>query len=162
MPVKSIAKPKRWAAQIKFTVPAVPVAQPRQRHAIRGKGKRQFVSNYTPTKHPVNNFKATVRMAAQQYPIKMFTGPLRVDCVFVLPRPQNKRWKTKPMPRYYHTTKPDKDNLEKAVLDALSGILWVNDSQVSAGDVIKFVAAGDEQPHVEITVSELKEIDDEN
>ena len=87
-------------------------------------------------------------------------GALRVDAVFVLPRPQNRRWKTREMPRYFHTGKKDIDNLQKSLWDALTGILWFDDGQIAASDTVKVVAAGDEQPHVEITVFRLEETDD--
>jgi hypothetical protein len=48
-------------------------------------------------------------------------GPLTVRITFIMPRPKNKVWKQKPMPRYCHIKKPDLDNLVKAVLDALNG-----------------------------------------
>ena len=64
------------------------------------------------------------------------------------------------MPRLQHAVRPDVDNLSKAVFDALTGILWFDDSQIAAADSQKVVAAGDEQPHVEITVFQLEETDD--
>lgn len=143
--------------EIKLHVPAVPVAQPRQRHrTVNTKGGRSFIQNYTPEKHPVQSFKATVRMALKRiYQGPPLTGPLCVDCVFVMPRPQSMVWKTKPMPRIPHDKKPDRDNLDKAVCDALKGLAWVDDSQAADGRIQKFIAAGDEQPHAVITITPL-------
>lgn len=134
-------------------VPAVPVAQPRPRATIRG----HHAAVYSPAKHPVEAFKATVRMAAHSTlgPFVPLDGPLSVDIVFVFPRPKNRIWKTKPMPRERHTKKPDRDNCDKGVLDALSGLLWIDDCQVCAGSIEKWIASGDEQPHVTITVIRL-------
>src|SRR5690606_28628451 len=107
---------------------------------------------------PIHSFKATVRMAAQAaYNGPPLECPVRCDVTFVFPRQQNKVWKTRDMPRYWHTKKPDRDNLDKAVMDALSGLLWRDDCQVCYGTIQKYHAAGDEQPHVEILVSELLE-----
>jgi len=144
--------------RITIQVPAVPVAQPRQRHAIRGKGKRQFVANYTPSKHAVNDFKATVRLAAREvYSGPPLDGALKVDCFFLMPRPKKMMWKRRPMPRVpYIIKRNDRDNLDKAVLDALTGTLWIDDGQVWEGRITKMYAAGDEQPHVEITVIQLE------
>lgn len=141
---------------LQFIVPAVPVAQPRQRHRIvRGKGGKVFASNYTPKTDPVNAFKATCQMAAERaHKGPPLQGALVVDFVFVMPRPRAKVWKTKPMPRYPHTGTPDRDNLIKSVQDALNGLVWADDAQIFSGDVSKWVAAGDEKPHVEITVRE--------
>jgi Holliday junction resolvase RusA-like endonuclease len=138
---------------IRFAVPAVPVAQPRQRHRIAGKGSRQFVQNYIATEAPVNAFKAAVMRAAEAvYDGPVLDGPVCVDMVFLLPRPKNMMWKTKPMLRVMHTKRPDLDNLQKAVLDALSGRLWRDDAQVCIGHAVKLIASGDEQPHVELCV----------
>ena len=113
---------------------------------------------YTPTTHPVTGFKATVRLAFQQaYQGPPLTGPLRCSLVFVLPRPKNMIWKKRPMPRAWHDKKPDRDNLDKAVMDALKGIAWIDDAQVCDGTIRKYIAAGDEQPHVEII---LEQVDD--
>lgn len=142
--------------EIRFTVPAIPVAQPRQRHRIVSAGGRTFASNYTPAKDPVNNFKATVRMAAAEVlqgpPL---AGPLCVDMVFVFPRQKAKVWKSKPMPRYFHVGKPDRDNLAKSLQDALNGLAWVDDAQICAGSIEKYHAAGDEQPHVVVIIREI-------
>jgi Holliday junction resolvase RusA-like endonuclease len=56
------------------------------------------------------------------------------------------------MHRQWKTTRPDADNLAKAVFDALNGILWADDSQIVNSTVSKFIASGDEQPHVKVVV----------
>lgn len=158
------------ATVIEFTVPCVPVAQPRPRAVVRrGANGKTFAGVHNPhtvkdastgkTKpHPAVEFKATIRMAAQAiYQSAPLEGPLRVDVLLIFPRPRSKVWKTKPMPRYWHQGKPDRDNADKAVLDALTGLLWRDDCQVCSGQVQKFVAAGDEQPHVRIRVQALNE-----
>lgn len=139
---------------LKFTVPTIPVAQPRQRHTIVKSGKRQFVSNYTPKKDPVNTFKAAVQLAFNQaYQGPVIDCPVRMDMLYVFPRPRNKIWKTKQMPSYPHTIKPDRDNVEKAACDALNELLYKDDSRVFSGDIIKMVASENEKPHVVIKVS---------
>lgn len=139
---------------IKIIVPAVPVAQPRARASSWG-GK---VRMYEPKKHPVTAFKATVRMAFQQaYHGPPLTGPLRCSITFVFPRPQNMVWKKRPMPRCWHGKKPDRDNCDKSVMDALKGIAWIDDAQVCDGRIQKLIAAGDEPPHVVIELEELED-----
>ncbi len=145
---------------IQFTVPAIPVAQPRPRASSFGGHVRvhevthiKGVNGRKP--HPIAAFKATVKMAAAQaYKGPPLAGPLRIDLVFVFPREQSKVWKSRPMPRYRHVVKPDRDNVDKAVLDSLKGLLFVDDSQVCDGRIEKWRASGDEQPHVEITITE--------
>lgn len=146
---------------IEFYVPAIPLAQPRQRVRVMHMGGKAIAQNYTPAKHPVNAYKAAVQLAYSWLPTALATGPLsgplRVDCVFVMPRPKSKIWKTKPMPRERHCIKPDRDNLLKSTLDALNGIAWVDDSQICAGECEKWVAAGDESPHVRITIRSIED-----
>lgn len=141
---------------IRFTVPAIPVAQPRQRHRVIHSGGRAFAHNYTPKNDPVNAFKAAVQMAAAQiHHGAPLAGPIEMALTFVMPRPKAMLWKSKPMPRVHDVRKPDRDNLMKSVQDALNGLLFVDDSQICDGPVRKFIAAGDEPPHVEIEIREL-------
>lgn len=136
---------------IQFTIPTIPVAQPRQRHANMG----GHIRNYIPTDHPVVAFKAAAQMAAAgAYQGEPLDHPLRVDLVFVMPRPKSMCWKRRPMPRAPFAKKPDRDNLEKSLYDALNGLLWRDDSLICDGRVQKVYAAGDEQPHVEIVIRE--------
>ncbi len=139
---------------IKFTVYGDPVAQPRQRHAaVRGKGGRVGVRNYTPKDHPVQDFKQAVQLeATRSYIGSPIVGVVGITITFVVARPKSMRRKNTPMPRVWHTVKPDIDNLAKAVFDALKGILWVDDSQIAKATLSKVYAAGDEQPHVIIEV----------
>lgn len=147
---------------ITFTVPAVPVAQPRQRHRIvHAKGKA-FTSNYTPAKDPVNVFKAACQIAAAEaYKGPPLTGPLEVWITFVMPRKKpswlkkSSRWfaEWKAGDRVPHaSTRNDRDNLMKSLQDALNGLLWQDDGFIYAGPVEKWLAAEDEQPHVHVTV----------
>lgn len=142
---------------ISFRVNAVPIAQPRQRHRVATINGRTMALNYTPKTAPVNAFKASVQLAAQQvYDDMPMTCPVRLRLVFVMPRPCSMIWKTKPMPRVHHTGRPDCDNICKAVKDALSKLVWRDDSQVCMVQLEKWTAAGDEQPHVEIEIEALE------
>ncbi len=137
-----------------LNVPAIPVAQPRQRVAVIA-GRAH---NYTPTKHPVNAFKAAVQAAWSQMccgtPIE---GAVQVGMVFVLPRPKNKIWKTRPMPREYRKSgRGDWDNFSKAVCDSLNKLAWRDDAQISNVQVQIVLAAGGEQPHVEVQIREIE------
>lgn len=146
---------------LRIHIPAVPVAQPRQRHRIVDGHGRSFVHNYTPESSPANAFKATARLAAREAcraanVTAPLTGPLRCDVCFVFPRTAGQVWKRKPMPRLRHAKKPDIDNLNKCLFDAIKGIAWLDDAQVCAGSIEKWIAAGDEHPHVDVTVTALE------
>lgn len=135
-----------------ITIPAVPVAQPRQRHTVRNIRGKAMAVNYTPKNSPVTAYKAACMLAARSVIRSPLTGPLRVDFMFVMPRPNSKIWKTKPMPREPHTGKGDWDNLAKSTCDALNGLAWRDDAQIYSATVEKWVAAGDELPRVEIRI----------
>lgn len=145
--------------RIEFTVPAVPVAQPRQKQRVMMVGGRAMASNYMPAKHPVNEFKATVRLAArEQYQGAAIAEPLAMRVVAVFPRPKALCWKSRPTPRLPKASKPDADNVAKAVMDALSGTTFVDDAQVASLHVEKWIAAGDEQPHVQVVIEVRSDI----
>lgn len=139
---------------LKIRVPTIPIAQPRQRHRVaRGKGGKTFVHNYTPVRDPVNAFKAVVQLAASEaYDGPPLDEPIWLGILCVMPRPKSRIWKTREMPREPHVSRPDRDNLAKAVKDALTGFVWRDDSLIFDGPVIKMIAAGHEQPHVQLVI----------
>ena len=137
----------------KLTVHAVPVAQPRQRHAVVG----GHIRNYTPKTHPVNAYKAAVMAAAAEAGITPMDGPVVVEVRFYLPRPKRLMRKKDPVGPIPHTAKPDVDNLWKSTADALSGLAWRDDSQVCRTKAAKFYAEKDGTPRVEIVIAAMEE-----
>jgi Holliday junction resolvase RusA-like endonuclease len=138
--------------QIEFRIPGLPVAQPRQRHRIATFGGRARAINYTPAKDPVNSFKASARLAAAMaYRGAPLDKAVAIEVVFVFARPKSvpKRDGTARLP---HTSKPDLDNVMKALLDALNGVLFMDDSQVNIARIEKWKAATGEQPHTLVRV----------
>lgn len=120
-----------------FKVPAVPVAQPRIRATKQGRV-------YTPA-GPVHAFKAAVMAAASEHmDAPILEGPIELWVSLIFPRPKNRIWKTRPMPREPHVKRPDLDNVLKAIMDALKGIAWTDDTQVQWINARKWVAGGDE------------------
>lgn len=142
---------------IYFTVPGLPISQPRQRHrALVTHGGQTITTNYTPAKHPVQAWKATVRLAAQQaHPGPLLQGPVGISIGFVFPRPGRLRWKKKPMPGCWHESKPDIENLVKALLDALTGVCWQDDAQVVLLWASKRYGAGGESSHTMVKIRTL-------
>lgn len=135
--------------RIEFFVPGLPVAQPRQRTRVVAAGGRTFASNYTPSNHPVNAFKAAVRMAwpTGQHPIG---GAVSVELFFVFPLAASKRKKVNAATR--KTNKPDVDNLAKGVCDALNGLAWNDDCQVAKLTVEKWTAGDGDTAGVHVTI----------
>lgn len=156
-----MTQPTHQPSHIVFRVPCIPAGQPRPRATIRGK----HAGVYTPETvgkgrerkpHPAVEFKAAVRAAfTAAYQGPPLQGPLLVTCFLVFPRPAAKVWKRKPMPREWHTAKPDRDNTDKTILDALTGLAWSDDAQVADGRILKVIADGQEQPHAQITIMRM-------
>ena len=119
---------------IEFFVVGMPKATPRMKAFV--KGKRAGV--YDPG--GANDWKALVFMQAKKYcPPQPIDGGVRCDITFYMPRPKKFDSKKYPGGLIPHTSKPDRDNLEKAVLDALTNVgMWRDDSQVYRGEVIKW------------------------
>jgi len=75
-------------------------------------------------------------------------GAVSVQVEFFLPRPTG-------LPKSYagpHLKKPDVDKLVRSLLDALTGILWPDDSRVTAIVAGKAYAGLGEQPRAVVTV----------
>lgn len=87
--------------------------------------------------------------AAQVYRAAPLDGPLDVQVEFVMPRPAGLP-KRKPTPP--HTKRPDVDKLIRSILDALTGVVWRDDSQIVDLHPTKRYAELDEQPGARIRV----------
>ena len=141
---------------IQFTVPAVPVAQPRARATTINGHARMYEAA---SKHPIHAFKASVRLAAREvYKGPPLDGPLRVWATFVFPRPQRLCRKKDPTGRLpCDSGRSDLDNLIKGLCDALNELTWKDDRQICAALIVKEYAAIDEQPHVDVSIEPLPE-----
>ncbi len=133
---------------MRIIVPGVPIAQPRQRHAIIA----GHVHNYTPTNSPVNAFKAALRLLSGERIHQPMEGPVSLVVECYMPRPKRLMRNRDPEGRVPHTSKPDADNLSKSVMDALKGLAWRDDAQVCSLTARKWYAEKDGQPRVEIEI----------
>ena len=82
-------------------------------------------------------------------------GAISMSAVFILPRPKNhfnSKGELKHNAPKYHTTRPDRDKLLRAIGDALTGVLYVDDSYIVSGPTDKRYCVGDELPGVLITL----------
>ena len=114
-------------------VAGVPKAQPRVKAFARGR----HAGVYTPD--TADAWKAEVRRAAlaNRSTPEPLRGPLSVQLTFLMPRPKSRKVDV------WHTTRPDADNLAKAVLDALTDAsIWGDDAQVAKMVVAKLYAKG--------------------
>jgi len=141
---------------VKFTVPSIPIAQPRQRVGIARFGNIKRARTYTPADDPVHSFKATVKLAARQaYQGAPLEGPLHLTLVYRLARKKCHTKKRGDNPPLYHSSKPDADNLMKSLCDALNELVWRDDSQIAEVSIVKLVSAASEQPGVDVEVWRL-------
>ena len=140
-----------------FFVHGLPIAQPRQRHTQHG-------HNYTPRTHPVQAFKYTVaqeaREAAQRehWPLPCFAEAVMLAYTLYFPRPQALQWKRRPQTTLWHTHKPDLENVQKALADALTGIAWKDDVQIAQVHGRKFICGVGESVGVFCRIDALEEI----
>lgn len=129
----------------RFWVGGMPKAQPRTKAvAIAGHARV-----YTPKS--ADAWKATVAIEAKRHIPTPLEGPVWLHCTFLFPRPQRLLTKKSPALALPHTGPPDRDNLDKAVLDALTGIAFGDDRQVCYGTVIKAYVAKGYPPGVQIS-----------
>lgn len=130
-----------------FMVPGTPVAWQRPRCTVRG-GKARFF----PIKKDVA-WRDRVAFAATRAGVPYHPeGPMFLEIVAVWPRP--KGWpKTKRLDRQRKATRPDADNVAKAVCDALQGVAYRDDAQADFC-VRRYYGAAGEPAHTEIRVLE--------
>ena len=120
-----------WTPLVRFTVPGPPVPKERPRFSIR-KGRP-----HTRTADKTRTYEDKVRIFARSamagIPVVPKGIPVRVDLLLVheMPKTRSKRIST-PGPFYKATkTGGDGDNILKSITDALNGIVYVDDGQVS-------------------------------
>lgn len=91
-----------------------------------------------------------INIAAQEHrpPGGLLPGPVEIALTFYLLRPKSVSERKRPLP----VTKPDLDKLTRAVLDALKGKFYADDSQVCGLNVRKYYG---DPPRVEISVKEV-------
>lgn len=89
-------------------------------------------------------------------------GPLSVSFEFIMPRPKSHYRSVKKQPVLrddaptHHTKAPDRTKLMRSTEDALTGICWVDDSQIVDGDhITKRWAQPGEEPGAVVTIQRI-------
>lgn len=106
-------------ASVTFTITGNPIPQPRPRVSTRG----GFAKAYVPAKHPVHEFRARVAHAARAAGLTTAGDPVSVEIVAMFGRPRSHYRKAGVKPTAPALPRPDCDNLAKAVLDGLQGVI---------------------------------------
>ena len=138
--------------QITIDIPIEPVAQKRHRHTSRG----NFVTVYDPSKKDKENIANLCRYAS---PLEPFSSAVSVDLTFWFERPKShfgtgkNANKVKVSAPVEHTKKPDIDNLQKILFDALNGVFWSDDSIITQVNAKKLWSAS--AGHIRIAIKEV-------
>ena len=136
---------------MKLTIPIEPKPQPRPRVTARGK----FAHAYEPAS--ITLYKRMVAATYQKHfgQIDPTPKPVAIDVVFYRPiqkslskREHARRVNGEHLP----VVKPDVDNYVKAVLDALNGVAFKDDSQIIKLKAQKLYS---ENPRTEIEMTEI-------
>lgn len=136
--------------EITVTVPGKPIGKGRPRTTKTG-------ITYTPAKTRQWERAASVLAKRELAFSKPMQRPVEVFIVlsFSIPASWGQKRRAKALAGDIgHTTRPDADNAAKAALDALSGIVYRDDSQVTDLIVRKRYS---ETPQVQITVREINQ-----
>ena len=134
--------------EIKFTVPGVPVGKGRPRFTRAGHA-------YTPEK--TAEYEEKVRLCWKAQTGSVFSGgiPLKASIIAYFPIPKSaSKKKAAAMDGTFHTSRPDADNVAKAILDALNGYLYPDDSAVQIDRCWKVYTNG--APRVEVAIREVE------
>ena len=131
---------------MKLIVHGDPVAKGSMRAFVPKNWSRAVVTAANPKS---KQWETVIRKAAEEKWNTVSLLPFRVVLRFVMKRP-------KKLVREHHTVKPDIDKLTRCVLDALTSVVWKDDSQVICVRAYKRYADVDEEPHVSITASNIQ------
>jgi len=131
-------------------IPGEPVAQGRPR-GFHNKvtGRTVFVD---PSKSRSWKGAAQMHMRQQWGNRGLLDGPVFVEVLAIFTCPVSQHRKTHPREVEWKPGRPDAENVVKAVLDAATGIVWVDDSQVVRLTVTKIRGAQGEAPGVRMVV----------
>lgn len=103
----------------------------------------------TTTNKNLHQWRDLVAAVAQQYaPAQLIDGPIRLGVTFWMPRPKTTK-------RIYPTVAPDLDKLIRAIGDALTNVIWVDDSRVVEVRAAKRYASESLPPGIRVEVEEM-------
>lgn len=144
---------------IKLVILGEPKSQkrPKFQHKDKDGNALPYVHTYDPSSPDKFSIRLIVQQQAPEQPLR---GPIRVDCYFYYGylkghygsgRNADKLKESAPL---WKDTGKDRDNCDKLILDALTGIFFVNDSQICDGRIIKQYS---EKPRTEIYITPLNQ-----
>jgi Holliday junction resolvase RusA-like endonuclease len=140
---------------VDIVVPGAPVAKPRAKGFYNKKTEKMH--HYYKNDKELKSFEQFIKVKASELFEKPMQGPICLSVHFLMPRPQNLMWKTKPMPRTPNIHRSDLDNCVKTVTDALNCIAYLDDAQITELHAWKDYHAGDEGPMTVIRIERAEQ-----
>ena len=141
--------------KIEFFVPGAPIGKGRPRAAWRGAGVVMFTPEKTADYEALVSATAAAAMASDAPAAhQLLDGPLEavLEMRFQVPASWSKARRARALAgAEWHTSKPDADNVAKAVLDACNGVVFRDDAQVV---VMIATKAFSEEPGVRVVIRE--------
>ena len=119
--------------KIEFFVPGAPIGKERPRAARRGAGVVMFTPEKTAGYEALVAATAAAALAGDAPTHQLLDGPLEavLEMRFPVPASWSKAKRARALAGVeWHTSKPDADNVAKAVLDACNGVVFRDDAQV--------------------------------
>ena len=131
---------------LEFTVPGEPVSKGRPRFTRTG---------FAYTDKRTASFENLVRLAyAEKYPDRVPSDvsiSLYVDAYFSIPKSWSKKKRADAANNIiFKTSRPDLDNIVKAISDGLNGVAWIDDAQITEFHSWKGFS---ENPRTEVIIS---------
>jgi len=116
---------------LKIKIKGNPQSQPRHRHTVRGK----VVRTYDPKS---NDKKELAKYITENYSFEKTDKPLLVviQANFKIPSSESKIQKQL-LNHKYRPKKPDIDNIAKYYLDAMNDVVYFDDAQIIALNIVK-------------------------
>ena len=143
--------------KIEFFVPGTPVGKGRPRAARRGAGVVMFTPGRTVDYEALVAATAAAALAGDA-PLahQLLDGPLAAMLEMQFPVPAS--WSRARRARAlagaeWHTSRPDADNVAKAILDACNGVVFRDDSQIVMLTATKEFS---ETPGVRVVIREVQ------
>ena len=143
---------------ISFFVSGDPKPQPRPRAFARRMGDHYVARVYEAG--TAENWKSAIAEAARAAGLTKFTGAVAVELRFNFKRPKShfrSNGTVKESAPHFHTQRPDYDNLEKGLIDALTKLgAWDDDAQIADVHTTKQWAIGNWTGGCSVTIHSLE------
>ena len=131
---------------LEFVVPGQPVAKARPRLSASGHA-------FTPAK--TKKYERMVAgLAKKQWMMEPMRGALKLQVTCIFRRPKKYQRRKDPADRMWKTTRPDLDNVIKAISDGLDCVMN-DDAQIVWIEASKMYASKLEEPHVIVRLEQV-------